>query len=85
MNLESLYEQMKAQTTKERTDHSHMMSAGELDLLTYLPTHATSYFVSFSVSCTRSMITVGQPEWDDIKVIGHASVSVCSHVCLTEL
>ena len=34
---------------------------------------------------TRFLTRVGQPEWDDIKILGCCSVSVCLYVCLCVL
>ena len=31
------------------------------------------------------MMSMGQPLWDDIKILGHASMSVCLSVCMWDI
>ena len=51
------------------------------------PTNFGAYF-SRDKMCfadTRILTNMGQSPWDDIKILGHCSVSVCQYVCLCVL
>ena len=59
---------------------------GRLPCLKYLSSQSDSRItcVTSMTPCgyTRSMMSMGQPLWDDITILGHVSMSVCLYVCL---
>ena len=45
---------------------------------------SSQYFTARSSVCskTRFLMSMGQSPWDNIKILGHCSVSICVYVCL---